>query len=189
MSSVSAQEEKETPSQKMKEAVDQLRKAPAVAGNAMEGLIEAGKAKLQGSLGGDAPAKKAETNNLDLPTKRPEQTAAPRYSTTGKRDPFRPFGLKTGTTRRIREGASPLERKDLGQFKLVGIIWDMKEPKAMVEDTDGLGYTIKVGTSIGDKDGKVKAIGPTEVVVEETDIDFYGARKRRERAIRMPTEQ
>lgn len=188
MSSVSAQEEKETPSQKMKEAVDQLRKAPAVAGNAMEGLIEAGKAKLQGSLGGDAPAKKAETNNLDLPTKKSEPTAAPRYSATGKRDPFRPLGLRTRANVRIREGASPLERKDLGQFKLVGIIWDMKEPKAMVEDTDGLGYTLKLGTPIGDKSGKVKAIRPTEVVVEEIDIDFYGARKTYERAIRMPRE-
>ncbi|TMA07462.1 MAG: hypothetical protein E6J89_16525 [Deltaproteobacteria bacterium] len=183
-----AQEETETPSQKMKEAVEKLGKAPAAAGKTVEGIIEAGKAKLQETFGGQAPTKKTESDNLTLPSKQSEQTGVPRYSPAGKRDPFRPFGVRTRASARIREGASPLERKDLGQFKLVGIIWDIKEPKAMVEDTDGLGYTIKLGTPIGDKDGKVKAIKPNEVVVQETDIDFYGARKTYERAMKLPRD-
>jgi len=183
-----AQEEEVLPSQKMKEAVEKLGKAPGVAEKTVKGLIDAGKAKLQVTIGGKTPTKKAESDNLTLPAKKSEQSVAPRYSAAGKRDPFRPWGLKTGATVRIRENASPLERKDLGQFKLVGIIWDIKEPTAMVEDTDGLGYTVKVGTLIGDKDGKVKAIKPNEVVVEEVNTDFYGARKTYQRAMRLPSD-
>lgn len=183
-----AQDEKDTPSQKMKEAVDKLGKAPGILGKTVEGLIERGKAKLQGASGANAPEKKPDGDNLAIPTKKAEPQAAPRYSSTGKRDPFRPSGLKAKGSLRIREGASPLERKDLGQFKLVGIIWDVKEPRAMVEDTDGLGYTIKVGTQIGDKDGKVKLIKPTEVVVEEVNIDFYGAKRTYQRSIRLPND-
>lgn len=183
--SAEAQEEKDTPSQKMKEAIDQLGKAPAAAEKTLKGVIEAGKAKLQETFGEKAPHKKAEADALEMPTKKAEPKELPRYSGAGKRDPFRPLAVKGRAPSRVREGASPLERKDVGQFKLVGIIWDIKEPRAMVEDTDGLGYTIKVGTPIGDKDGKVKAIKQTEVVVQEVDIDFYGARKIYERTIRL----
>jgi type IV pilus assembly protein PilP len=183
-----AQEETETPSQKMKGAVENLGKAPAAAGKIVEGIVEAGKAKLQETLGGQAPTKRPESDNLTLPAKKSEQTEMPRYLPTGTRDPFRPSGVKTRTTGRVREGASPLERKDLGQFKLVGILSDNKEPKAMVEDTDGLGYTIKLGTRIGDKEGKVKAINATEVVVEEIDVDYYGARKIQQRTMKLPKD-
>ena len=58
----------------------------------------------------------------------------------------------------------------------------------MVEDTAGLGYIVKVGTAIGANEGKVKAIEPTEVVIEESYIDFYGARKNREVSMRLPKE-
>jgi Tfp pilus assembly protein PilP len=183
-----AQQETVTPSQKMKEAVEQLGKAPAAAGKTVEGIIEAGKAKVQATFGGEATTKRPDSDNLTLPAKKSEQTAVPRYSPAGKRDPFRPFDARSRTAARVRESASPLERKDLGQFKLVGIVRDNNEPRAMVEDTDGLGYTIKVGTPIGDKNGRVKAIKATEVVVEETDADFYGARKTFQRTMRLPRE-
>lgn len=186
--SAETQEEKDTPSQKMKEAVDKLGKAPGAAGKTLQGVIDAGKAKLQETFGEKAPDKKAEPNALDMPIKKAEPKEVPRYSGTGKRDPFRPLGVRPRGPARAREGASPLERKDVGQFKLVGIIWDIKEPRAMVEDTDGLGYTVKLGTPIGDKDGKIKAIKPNEVVVEEVDIDFYGARKIYQRTMRLPRE-
>jgi Tfp pilus assembly protein PilP len=185
--SAEAQEEKDTPSQKVKEALDQLGKAPGAAEKAVKGVVEAGKAKLQEAFGEQIPTKKAEADPLEVPTKKTEPKPLPRYSGDGKRDPFRPLAVKSRPSR-VREGASPLERKDVGQFKLVGIVWDVKEPRAMVEDTDGLGYTIRVGTPIGDKDGKVKAIKPTEVVVEEVDVDFFGARKIYQRSIRLPQD-
>ncbi|MFQ5903961.1 MAG: pilus assembly protein PilP, partial [Candidatus Binatia bacterium] len=70
----------------------------------------------------------------------------------------------------------------------VGIVWNIKEPRAMVEDAAGLGYIIKVGTPIGGNEGKVTEIKPTEVVIEESYIDFYGARKSREVSMKLPKE-
>jgi Tfp pilus assembly protein PilP len=58
----------------------------------------------------------------------------------------------------------------------------------MVEDSAGLGYVIKVGTPIGNHDGKVKAIHRNEVVVEEFYSDDYGTRTKRDVGIKLLTE-
>jgi len=181
------QEEKESPSQKTKEAIEKFKKAPATVGQGLEALKEAGKAKLQETLAGKEPAK-AEAGISSLPAKKPEQPERPRYSSVGKRDPFRPLSLKPKASQRARENLSPLERYELGQLKLVAIVWDIKEPKAMVEDGTGLGYVVKIGTLIGPNEGKVKAIKPTEVVIEEQVTDFYGARKSQEVSMKLPVE-
>ncbi|HBA38409.1 MAG TPA: hypothetical protein DCZ05_01305 [Deltaproteobacteria bacterium] len=181
------QEEKESPSQKTKEAIEKFKKAPATVGQGLEALKEAGKAKLQETLAGKEPAK-AEAGISSLPAKKPEQPERPRYSSVGKRDPFRPLSLKAKASQRARENLSPLERYELGQLKLVAIVWDIKEPKAMVEDGTGLGYVVKIGTLIGPNEGKVKAIKPTEVVIEEQVTDFYGARKSQEVSMKLPVE-
>lgn len=110
-------------------------------------------------------------------------------SVVGRRDPFRPITLNLRTNVRRRENLSPLERFDLGQLKLVGIIWNIKNPTALVEDTSGLGYTVKVGTPIGSNDGKVKTIGPDALLVEEEFIDLYGAKKKREVSMRLAVER
>ncbi len=182
------QEEKETPSQKTREAMEKFKKAPSVIGKSLEALQEAGKAKLQEMLGGTETPAKAETDTLTLPTRKPQEPEIPRYSPMGKRDPFRPLALKTKPGPRARANFSPLERFEIGQLKLVGIVWDVKDPKAMVEDTTGLGYIVKVGTPIGDKEGKVKTIKPTEVVIEEIHIDAFGAKKVQERRMKLPGE-
>jgi Tfp pilus assembly protein PilP len=58
----------------------------------------------------------------------------------------------------------------------------------MVEDSTGLGYTIKVGAPIGANDGVVKAIYRNEIIVEEFYYDVYGARKKREVSMKLFTE-
>lgn len=186
-----AQEEKGTPSQKTKEAVEKFKKAPSAVGQGLEALKEAGKSKLQGMLGGKEAAKpaKAEVGLGDLPAKKPEQPAPPRYSSAGKRDPFRPLSLKPRVSARPRENLSPLERYEIGQLRLVAVVWDLKEPKAMVEDATGLGYIVKVGTLIGPNEGKVKQIKPGEVVIEESSVDFFGAKKTQEISMKLPVEQ
>ncbi|MBI3060193.1 MAG: pilus assembly protein PilP [Deltaproteobacteria bacterium] len=181
------QEEKESPSQKTKEAIEKFKKAPATAGQTLDALKEAAKAKLQEALGGKQAAK-VETGSTTLPAKKPEQPERPRYSSVGKRDPFRPLSLKPKASQRARENLSPLERYELGQLKLVAIVWDIKEPKAMVEDGTSLGYIVKIGTLIGPNEGKVKAIKPTEVIIEERFTDFYGARKSQEVSMKLPVE-
>jgi Tfp pilus assembly protein PilP len=119
-----------------------------------------------------------------------QKNPAPGIATPIRRDPFRPFTLNArGTPARRSENLSPLERYELGQLKLVGVLWDMKEPNAMVEDSAGLGYRIKVGTLIGSNDGKVKAIQRDGIVVEEFYVDLYGAKSKREVKIRLFPEK
>jgi Tfp pilus assembly protein PilP len=43
----------------------------------------------------------------------------------------------------------------------------------------GLGYVVKVGTPIGANDGKVKAIKPNEIIIEETYVDLFGKKGAR----------
>ena len=58
----------------------------------------------------------------------------------------------------------------------------------MVEDATGLGYVVKIGTLIGPNEGKVKAIKPAEVIIEERFTDFYGAKKSQEVSMKLPVE-
>jgi type IV pilus assembly protein PilP len=76
----------------------------------------------------------------------------------------------------------------LGQLKVVGIVWNMKEPQAMIEDTAGLGYVVRKGTAIGSNEGKVKAIQRDQIIVEENYEDAYGVQKKRDVSMRLSTE-
>jgi Tfp pilus assembly protein PilP len=184
-----AEEPIQTPSRQMKEAVDKLNKAPATIGKSLQGLTDAAKGKLQQTLGSKAKAdSKVEPVDLELPQKTSEAPPAAPALKPNSRDPFRPTTLRTKVNAPARANLSPLERFDLGQLKIVGIVWDITEPRAMVEDAAGLGYVVKIGTPIGSNDGKVKAIRRDHVVVEESYEDAYGARKRRDVSMKLLTE-
>ena len=173
------------PGQKTKEAVEKFSKLPSTVGQTIGAIAEKAKSLLKENPPAKASAQ-AEPDNLTVPAKQTEPERL-RYSPAGKRNPFKP-GLPAKNRRPSRENLSPLERYELGQLKLVGIVWDAKEPKAMVEDSAGLGYVVKVGTAIGNNDGKIRAINKNEVVIRETLIDFYGERKDREVTMRLPVE-
>src|SRR5262249_55532192 len=101
------------------------------------------------------------------PAPRPTLGAAPAGSasvpalvpTPGLRDPFRPFNLAL-RPKPVETPRTPLEQYDVGALKLVAVIYDTQNPKAMVEDDTGLGYTIGVGTKIGNQGGVVRTIEP-----------------------------
>ena len=59
----------------------------------------------------------------------------------------------------------------------------------MIEDSVGLGYIVKVGTLIGANDGKVSAIKPNEIIIEETYVDLFGVKKKREVNIKVSVEK
>ncbi len=184
-----AQESPRTPSEKTKDAVDKFNNAPAAIGKSLQGLRDAAKNKLQETLGAKAKSDvKSERVDLESPQKAPQAAPPAPVFKDGMRDPFRPLTLRAKVTTRARENLSPLERLDLAQLKLVGIIWDIKEPRAMVEDSAGLGYVVKVGTPIGSNDGTVKAIHRNQIVVEEFASDIYGIRKKHDVSMGLATE-
>lgn len=188
-----AQESLRAPSDKTKEAVEKFNKAPASIGDRLQGIRDAAKEKLRQTLGGKPKVEaKAEGGServdLNMPQKTPDAPLPTPPLKEGSRDPFRPMNLRAKVNTRARENLSPLERLDLSQLKVVGIIWDIKEPRAMVEDTAGLGYVVKVGTPIGSNDGTVKAIHRNQVVVEESTADIYGVRRKRDVTMNLATE-
>jgi type IV pilus assembly protein PilP len=111
----------------------------------------------------------------------PPAEPAYQYNAAGKPDPFKPFmetdpALKKRmeeeqqTKKAALKGRpiSPLQRADIGQFRLVGIAGNQYRRTAIVED--GVAkkyYPLFVGTYIGLNGGRVAAILPDRVVVEE----------------------
>lgn len=186
-----AQEIGRMPTGKPKEAAAKTDDAAATAGKSAPAVKDSPAAKPSRFRRESSAAKtseKIERVNMNAPAKAAEAKAVGRTLTDDSRDPFRPATLRKKVVQRARENLSPLERFELNQLKIVGVIWDMKEPRAMVEDNAGLGYTIKVGTPIGSGDGVVKAIHRNEVVVEEYYFDVYGARKKRDVSMKLLTE-
>ena len=94
------------------------------------------------------------------------------YNPAGRRDPFRPFTLDIHQEPRVQ--LTPLQRYELGQLTVVATVWDASIPRAMVEDSVGMGYIVGVGTPIGRNGGVVTGIEPQRVVVEEKVLDVYG---------------
>jgi type IV pilus assembly protein PilP len=180
--------EEPLPSDKMREATGKLNKVPASIGQSLRGLTDAAATKLKQLSGSEKPATESKPIDMTVPQKKNEIAPPVHVMKPDGRDPFRPMTLKTTASSRSRENLSPLERLDIGQLRIVGIVWDVKEPRAMVEDSAGLGYTVKVGTPIGSNDGRVKVIRRDQIIIEEVYEDAYGARKKRDIAMRLSTE-
>ncbi len=86
---------------------------------------------------------------------------------TGRNDPFFPiiFPEGPGTTKpKPGKSLTPLQKLDLSSIKLVAIVSSGKDARALVEDSTGMGYIIKVGTYIGINNGKVIGIYPASIV-------------------------
>jgi type IV pilus assembly protein PilP len=115
-----------------------------------------------------------------------DQAGAPAYNPAGRRDPFRPFTLDIRPEARAQ--LTPLQRYELGQLTVVGTVWELSPPRAMVEDSVGMGYIVTIGTPIGRNGGLVTAIEPQRVIVEERVLDFYGKEQVNRVVMETPKE-
>jgi type IV pilus assembly protein PilP len=111
---------------------------------------------------------------------------APAYNPSGRRDPFRPFTLDLRPEARTQ--LTPLQRYELGQLSVVGTVWELSPPRAMLEDSIGMGFIVTIGTPIGRNGGVVIAIEPQRVVVEERVLDFYGKEQINRIVMETPRE-
>ena len=109
------------------------------------------------------------------------------YDPAGRRDPFRP--PHAAVVAPTGEPHTPLERYEIGQLKLVAMIYDTREPRAVVEDDQKLGYIVKVGTPIGPNGGVVRAIERGRVVIAEQAVDYYGERRENEVTMELRTAE
>ncbi|HEX7673026.1 MAG TPA: pilus assembly protein PilP [Bdellovibrio sp.] len=90
------------------------------------------------------------------------------YDPTGKRDPFKPFRVIRTKVEKTETPLEPLQRFEIDRLQIVGILWDVKTPRAMVKDPDGAVYTVTKNSKIGRNEGYVAAIREGEIVVVET---------------------
>ena len=100
----------------------------------------------------------------------PAPVAEYHYDPTDKVDPFRSY-VRRQVTFDPESGSSPLERFDLTQLSVMGIIWGLEEPRALVRDPTGKGYIVRAGTPIGKNKGRILRIEDNKVVVKETYLD------------------
>jgi len=106
------------------------------------------------------------------------------YDPKGKPNPFQPLFATEAPQRRMAPGKkkgkeekrlplTPLQRIDLSQLKVVGIIISPAGNKALVEEPSGKGYVITNGTYVGTNFGRVKKVLIDRVIVEEEVEDFF----------------
>jgi type IV pilus assembly protein PilP len=128
-----------------------------------------------------SPSKKANTRQ-----KKPVFS----YNPKGKVDPFKPF-IQIGSPGKAVPGVpkTPLQEYDLSQLKLTAIVYvGNGDSFAMVEDSAGKGFTIKKGTYLGKRGGKVKAVHLDRVIIEEPSSLYGTQSKPREIVMRLPEE-
>ncbi len=94
-----------------------------------------------------------------------------RYEPTGKRDPFLSFTAPKSSEKECGPfedcDTGALQRFDLDQLKLVGIIWDVKTPKAMFIDPSSKTHIVSEQDKIGRNNGYIAEIREGELVVIE----------------------
>ena len=110
------------------------------------------------------------------------------YDPADKRDPFMPFDF---APRQIREGATPLERFEIGQLKLTAVLGSKEDKSAIVEVANGRGYTVRKGTKMGLNSGEVVEIQHDRLLILETFTDFTGktSTKTVEMRLRTPDQE
>ena len=68
----------------------------------------------------------------------------------------------------------PLQRLELSDVKLIGIVSDASGYYGLIQTPDGKGYTVRVGTLMGTNNGTIKSIAEQRIVVAEPTIDITG---------------
>ncbi len=121
------------------------------------------------------------------------------YSSAGKIDPFVPLFRESETAddqqattttsprkkRKKHIPRTPLEKVDLSQLKLTGIIRSPQGNKALVEEATGKGYVVTVGTYLGNQGGKITEILDDRIVVEEEIENPLGEIKKVPRQLKL----
>lgn len=126
-------------------------------------------------------------NSQELGAKTPEgampsKLENPFLNPQNRRDPFKPFIKiirEPEAKPALSELVPPIKKYPLQEFRLVGIIWVGKEPKAMVVDPERNTYVLGIGDEIGNSQGRIVEIRENGIMVEEKRYfeDIFGERK------------
>lgn len=103
-------------------------------------------------------------------------------SDSARRDPFRlPQYLINKITAKslsplaqlepqtIDDRIEPIRRWDTREYTLVGIIWEVKNPKALLRDIQSRVHVIRINDKVGNQNGAVTSIREGAITVTELD--------------------
>ena len=91
------------------------------------------------------------------------------YDSRGRRDPFaQPVADVPVTPGAVHGPLLPLQKFDVSQLRVVGILFNVKSPKAMIKDPDGKMHIVGPYTKVGPRNGYIASIREGEIVVVET---------------------
>lgn len=132
----------------------------------------------------EAPAEKAIDDAAEAS---PDAVAeiAYAYSPIGKRDPFRSLFDQLAADDESQQ-LTELQKFEVDQLKLVGIITRVPNPYAMVEDPNGKGHTLRRGTLVGKNWGRISQITPDCVAIKEEYRDYTGAKQSHKLSLCLP---
>lgn len=91
----------------------------------------------------------------------------------GRRNPFRPLSLQGDEDAMALGPATPLERFEVEELKLLAIMWDVRSPRAMLMDPNKEIHIVGKDDRIGRKKGYIATIREGEIVIVETS-EFNG---------------
>lgn len=106
------------------------------------------------------------------------------YDPDGRRDPFKSI-IMSSEKQISMENLPPLQRIDLAELKLIGIVWGGFGYGAIVQTPDGKGYPIKKGTRVGLNSGVVDRITNKEVLIREKHLDIFNEIKIRDTVMEL----
>jgi len=125
------------------------------------------------------------------PEPRPDVQKKEHYDSQGKIDPFKPLiqdkpeESKPVVDDRPKRILTPLEKIELSQIRLVAVIIMKNKKIAMVEEANGKGYEVGIGTYIGKNRGKVSEIKNSSIVIKELVKDYKGRLKEQVQEIKL----
>ncbi len=118
-----------------------------------------------------------------------EQLQAEHYDSAGKTDPFRPL---ITTKKKVvakpvisSKQLTPLEKIGLNQIKLVTVMSAGDQKVAMVEEANGKGYVVEVGTYIGRNGGQIFTIEDNRLIIKEVYEDYKGQKSDQFKEIKL----
>ena len=101
------------------------------------------------------------------------------YDPKSRRDPFQSL-TKIIKSASLQSQMPPLQRFQISDMKLLGIIWGGLGYNGLIQTPDGKGYTVKEGMLLGTNNGVIKTITDKALIVSEPTMDFAGRKSTKE---------
>jgi len=148
----------------------------------------------EGSVQEGKPGEGPQATDAQAVSKEAEGSGIETYDPEGKIDPFAPLFQEEQSSsmevsksyrKRKRGHLTPLEKVDLSQLRLLGIILAKSGNRALVADTSGKGYVVSVGTYIGMASGRVVEVLSDRLIVEEEVENILGKISLRKRELKL----